>query len=661
MQQYIRYTRNLFLRGVSVIYLQAFIALYVQNSGLFGENGVLPAKNTLINESPKVFDKFNFKPTLLWFSSEIGLNAEYMFDVICLFGIFFAFLGFLTQKVCNKFLFFSLWISYLSLYNVGQIFLSDLADELLLEVGLLCILIAPLPFQKLRIPSKKRNLRLQTSLASLPHDSIPFWLVRWLLFRVAFSAGVAKMNSMSSIWYDLTALSRYFESMPLPNAISWYAHYFPLWFLKTITVFAEINDLFVPLMFLVPIRSVKKLAFYIQVFMQVGILASGNYSYYNLLYIVLCLSLLDDHTFYRELALARTRQWCSTVFTRLMTINVITILVAVFPMLYNFRISPANTPDFTIAFTQQQFNVILGKSLPFIAYFALGSFVFECLKALYSSLPLKSKTDGSFSALITSTLYVSICLGIFSLSSVNFSALHQSVNNTVPRDLRIFYNKLAPYKISNSYLPPKEFINLENRKEIIIQGASDIKGPWYEYQFLYKPGNVNVTPPIIAPYKPLLDRQLYFAAHSSPAQNPWLMSVLYRLLNNQKEVLSLLNTNHIPFGKNPPKFVKVSLYKYQFSSKLQRERGVWWNRQIINPEFIAPIDKNNQVLLDTLKSHKILLSNRTPLPVNTVFKQILDQIRSILLGIDPRILIFGFLMAGFVLILVPVGSNVSSI
>lgn len=106
--------------------------------------------------------------------------------------------------------------------------------------------------------------------------------------------------------------------------------------------------------------------------MQIGILASGNYSYYNLLYIVLCLSLLDDHTFYRgiifsnllfcllfgylyckyfiilELALARTRQWFSTVFTRLMTINVITILVAVFPMLYSIRITPANTPDFTI-------------------------------------------------------------------------------------------------------------------------------------------------------------------------------------------------------------------------------------------------------------------------------------------------------------------------
>jgi len=69
------------------------ILITINFLGLFGENGVLPAKNTLINESPKVFDKFNFKPTLLWFSFEIGLNAEYMFDVICLLGIFLAFLG----------------------------------------------------------------------------------------------------------------------------------------------------------------------------------------------------------------------------------------------------------------------------------------------------------------------------------------------------------------------------------------------------------------------------------------------------------------------------------------------------------------------------------------------------------------------------------------
>jgi len=52
-----------------------------------------------------------------------------------------------------------------------------------------------------------------------------------------------------------------------------------------------------------------------------------------------------------------------------------------------------------------------------------------------------------------------------------------------------------------------------------------------------------------------------------------------------------------------------------------REKGIWWNRQVLNSEFIAPMDKNSQVLLDTLKSHKILLINRTPLPVNPVFKR----------------------------------------
>lgn len=74
-----------------ILYFLMIIFIFV--TGLFGENGILPAKNTLINESPKLFDKFNAKPTLLWISSEIGLNTEYMFDLICLVGIIFAFFG----------------------------------------------------------------------------------------------------------------------------------------------------------------------------------------------------------------------------------------------------------------------------------------------------------------------------------------------------------------------------------------------------------------------------------------------------------------------------------------------------------------------------------------------------------------------------------------
>lgn len=62
--------------------------------------------------------------------------------------------------------------------------------------------------------------------------------------------------------------------------------------------------------------------------------------------------------------------------------------------------------------------------------------------------------------------------------------------------------------------------------------------------------------------------------------------------------------------------VKLKLCFYYY-----RKKGVWWNRQILNPEYVGPMDKNNQALLDTLKVHKILLSNRTSTPINPVFKR----------------------------------------
>ncbi|XP_050435661.1 lipase maturation factor 2-like [Adelges cooleyi] len=648
---YIRYTRNLFLRGVAVIYLQAFISLYVQKAGLYGDNGILPVQNVLRNESPKIWDKFFAKPTLLWFSSEIGLTVEYMFDVIALVGVLFAFLGFVSQKVCNKFVFFILWISYLSLYNVGQVFMNHLADHLLLEVGSLCILVAPFFHLRPKPPSKKRNLRLHTSLVSSPHDGIPFWLVRWLLFRVSFSAGIVKMISKNPAWYDLTAMSKYFETLPLPNTISWYVHYFPAWFLKSVTVLAEVNEIFVPLLFLVPIRSVKKLAYYIQIFMQFGILASGNFSYYNLLNVVLCLSLLDDHTFYKELALTKSRQWCSAIFTRLMTLNAAVLLVAIVATLYNFKISPSNTPDFSVGFTPKQFITLMEKAIPFVFIYAAISFFFQCAQSLYVCMP--SKLGEPIGNLLKSTTYFGICLFFFFLSSYKLSCLHPSanINSTLTKDMKIVFNDIAPFQLSSSYVPPKELINFNSRNEIILEGANDIKGPWYEYEFLYKPGNVNATPPIVAPYKAMLDEQLFFAAYSTPAENPWFLSLVFRLLNNQKEVISLLD---VParFIKSPPKFIKASLYNYKFSTNVQRLRGIWWTRKFIS-EYLAPTDKTSQVLLDQLKSYKLLL-NRTPKDINPIFKHILDQIRTTQQTvIDPRLLIFGFLMAGFVCIAFP--------
>lgn len=46
------------------------------------------------------------------------------------------------------------------------------------------------------------------------------------------------------------------------------------------------------------------------------------------------------------------------------------------------------------------------------------------------------------------------------------------------------------------------------RPEVIIEGANDLKGPWYEYNFKYKPGNVNSSLPIVGKLKKIFVFQL---------------------------------------------------------------------------------------------------------------------------------------------------------
>lgn len=93
-------------------------------SGLYGNNGILPARNQLADTTSKTLsEKIHNKPTLLWFAPYLGLNTEYMMDVLALTGIFLSFTGFISQKFCTAPIFGALWSLYYSLYQVGQTFM----------------------------------------------------------------------------------------------------------------------------------------------------------------------------------------------------------------------------------------------------------------------------------------------------------------------------------------------------------------------------------------------------------------------------------------------------------------------------------------------------------------------------------------------------------
>ena len=64
------------------------------------------------------------------------------------------------------------------------------------------------------------------------------------------------------------------------------------------------------------------------------------------------------------------------------------------------------------------------------------------------------------------------------------------------------------------------------------------------------------------PHQARLDWQMWFAALGNYHHNPWIISLVHRLLLHQKDVLELMDEP--PFG-HAPKYIRVLQYTYHYS------------------------------------------------------------------------------------------------
>ncbi|MGH7857227.1 MAG: lipase maturation factor family protein, partial [Candidatus Binatia bacterium] len=117
-------------------------------------------------------------------------------------------------------------------------------------------------------------------------------LFHWLLFRLMFSSGAVKLLSGDLAWRDLTALSVHYETQPLPTWAGWYVHQLPFAFHAVSAVLLFVIELAVP--WLVFRRGARSIACAILLLFQVLIAVTGNYGFFNLLTVGLCLLLLED-------------------------------------------------------------------------------------------------------------------------------------------------------------------------------------------------------------------------------------------------------------------------------------------------------------------------------------------------------------------------------
>src|SRR4051812_44514785 len=259
------YSRWLLERGLAFIYFVAFLAAVNQFLPLAGERGLLPAAQFL-REAP-----FRYTPSIFhWFPSDRAFRAcawaGVVLSLVALLGLT-ARLGALPAAAVWG----TLYVLYLSFINAGQTWYAFGWESLLVEIGFFTI------FAGAR--------------ATPPHILLN-WIYRWTLFRLMFGAGLIKIRG-DACWRDLTCLDYFYETQPMPNALSWYLHHLPRPVLHGGVAFNHFVELVVPFGFFLP-QPYAGIAGVFTIVFQATLIAGGNLSWLNWLTIVLAISTLDD-------------------------------------------------------------------------------------------------------------------------------------------------------------------------------------------------------------------------------------------------------------------------------------------------------------------------------------------------------------------------------
>ncbi len=266
--------RWLFLRALGLIFFSAFYSLAYQIRGLIGPNGILPAQDYLAQVARVLGSaRFWYAPTVFWWSA----SDRFLLGVV------------VAGMVASLLLVLNVWprgmlviclIAFLSFIAAAQDFASYQSDGMLLEAGFISLFFAP------------SGWRPRWG-ASQPPSRASRYLLIWLMFRIYFESGIAKILGHDPEWRDFTAMDQYYQNGPLPTWIAWYAHQLPHTFHAATAVLTLALELVLIFAIFLPRRS-RIVFFFVITAWQIGIILTSNYAFLNYIVLVLGFLLLDD-------------------------------------------------------------------------------------------------------------------------------------------------------------------------------------------------------------------------------------------------------------------------------------------------------------------------------------------------------------------------------
>lgn len=265
-------TRRIFFAVLGVVHLIAIVSLWIQIDGLVGSRGIWPIAEHLPPASVLV-DRHTAPPTLLLLgTSDAWLHAT------CAIGSALAVL--LILNIAPAVVLAGLFAIYLSLTVAGGVFLHFQWDALLIETTFLALFFAP--------------LQLRPRLGDVPAPSkLALVMLFLLVFRLNFMSGLVKLTAGDPNWHNGLALKFHYETQPLPIWTSWYMHHLPQRFGEMSVKLMFFVELFLPVLIFLP-RRMRRMAAFGLILFQLLLVVTGNYGYFNLLAIAICIPLLDD-------------------------------------------------------------------------------------------------------------------------------------------------------------------------------------------------------------------------------------------------------------------------------------------------------------------------------------------------------------------------------
>ena len=442
----------------------------------------------------------------------------------------------------------ALWAIYGSFVRVGQLWFSFGWEIQILETTLLAALLAhPWDPRPLRAPSP-------------PGASLV--LMRWLVFRIMLGAGLIKLRG-DPCWRDLTCLNAHFETQPIPNPLSAWFHHLPDSVHMIGVAFNHVVEIILPWFVFGP-RRLRLIAGLGMAAFQLVLIASGNLAFLNWLTLVPILACLDDD-FLLRLVPGRPRAWLRA---RLGT-----------P-------APRDPKQLAIAFGAMLIAILAWSPLPGGAQVVLGV---ACVPAaIFVARHQRARLVSPGHRLDGHLLLVGAFAAVVAIESVpviaNLASSHQAMNRSYDRfDLVNTYGAFGSVGMV--------------RHELVIEGTRDrdpATATWHAYELPCEPGDLDRRPCWLGPYHLRLDWLIWFAAMSDRPRDPWVIHLVYKLLDGDRAVRKLLATD--PFDGARPTYVRIRRFVYHFAPA---GSGAWWTRDA-GELWLPPVSLDTPGLLDAL-------------------------------------------------------------